>query len=224
MRGVQAIAKSPTVQCAKHEDEDVDADEVEQELERPLGRNRLVELIAHFEEHFRVVGAHGVELVADTPVHCLLLIDRPGVDLAIHCFRIADEFSSPGSRVGGLQHVEGHVWQGKELSCIWSSKADVCDGERRKILVTKGNELGCPAAQHDALLPGCAGWARHTIDDLGHASHNVIGVVVHLEIRLAKFFLIHLASKEGGLAHFNVEQEPYASIFRLGEKLDEFEK
>lgn len=148
-----------------------------------LNRNLLLPvlpLVAHVQKPLRIVRDDAVGFLRDAPPHHALAVDSPEIDGPPGGLDVAQQAPAAGAEDALLQDVEGDVGEGQELAGVGAGEADVRDGEGREVVRAKGEELGGPAAEDDALGPGLRGVGRDVLDGLGDQSHYVVRVVVDL--------------------------------------------
>lgn len=108
----------------------------------------LLPLVADLQEPLRVVRNHTVEFLFDTPLHHVLLVDRPHVQRPPFRFDLPDEARAEVRQYEGLlQHVEGNVGNGEEFARVRYGEADVRYGERGEVFRAEGEVLDSPAPE-----------------------------------------------------------------------------
>ena len=176
---------------------------------RPLARTDLnpplpiLPILTNLQQPLRVIGNHAIESLPNTPLHHILIVDRPRIERTALGAAFANE-AGPDARTdeGALEHVERDIGDGEELAGVGDGEADVGDGEGGEVFGAEGEVFGCPDAEDDTFVPqAVGGWADRS-DGGGDETHDGVGVVVGLD----------------------VEEEPDVLLAWLGEVLEQVSK
>jgi len=159
--------------------------------------------ITHVEKQLWIVCDHTINLLADAPLHPLLVVDGPHEQVAMWPRLAAYRFDEavPGRADEGLlEHVEVHVGLLQEVGSAYIGEADEGDGKAGEdltanaevaiLLMSSGalvsdpkdqEQVGgsyTPGAQDYPLFPGAGGWDGG--NGGGYAGEQVMAVIVKL--------------------------------------------
>ena len=95
----------------------------------------VLPLLAHLEEVLGVVGDDGVDALPDAPLHPLLVVDRPQVDVALGLARGAQERRAARPDQHLLQQVEVDAGLLEEARRVQQGGPDVRDREAGEVLL-----------------------------------------------------------------------------------------